>query len=77
MFLEVSKDLRTSCIKSYQLVSLEDMVNKHPFSCDLRSWGYGGRKGSKFTITNKIGIFSYIKTDETDKDKLSILVTTL
>ena len=77
MFFEVVKDIRNGRMKSYKIVSLAEMLEKHPYCMDLRSWSGVGRLNTKFGLSNKESQFIYVKTDKTDKIELEKLAYNL
>lgn len=77
MFLEIVKDIRTGFLVGHSLVSMEEMVEKHPHCLDLRGWAQGGRPNSRFGLSNPRGRFLYVKTNETDASKLEQLARSL
>jgi len=77
MFLEIEKDLRNGRMKSHKMVSLAEMLEKHPYCMDLRSWAGVGRSDSRFGLSNKDAHFLYVKTNKTDKAELEKLAQSL
>lgn len=77
MFLVIVKDARTNQLKEHKLVDLDALVERHPYSMDLRGWAKGGRVGSRFGISNDSERLIYVRTDETDKSKLEALARSL
>jgi hypothetical protein len=77
MFLEIVKDIRNGRMRSHSIVSKKDMIVKHPYCMDLRSWADVGRINSRFGLSNKEASFLYVKTDKTDTKELDQLARSL
>ena len=77
MFLEVIKDIRSNHMKSFKLVSFEEMTKKHPYNLDLKGWGDGGRMNSRFGLSNISSRFVYVKTEKTDNKELESIARSL
>lgn len=77
MFLEIIKDARSNRMRSFGLVSKEEMVKKHPFSLDIRGWADGGRMNTRFGISTSTANYLYVKTNKTDMKELEAIARVL
>jgi len=77
LFLEIIKNFRTGNMKSYGMITLADLLKKHPFCMDLEGWAHGGKQNTRFGVSNVTTQFIYVKTEETDKQKLEQLARSL
>jgi hypothetical protein len=77
MFLEIEKDVRTNFYKTHRMVTVAEMLEKHPYCMDLRGWAQGGRPNTRFGLANERGNFLYVKTEENDPGKLEALARSL
>jgi len=53
MFLETRLNMRTGEVESEREITKEELLTRHPYNYDLRSWADGARPGSPYSLMSK------------------------